>query len=647
MFAFELFAHVLGWSKRHVFDKERPPDDKVHPFYLQVDREVLAKYGFGKFGIPWGMKPNHPDYPYCRRAYLSWLVDRVRLANRKLAAAVGVVDPEMYIISEDGHNGLTLGTEYWYEHAACATTQLQYHFPNAYTLGCKVMKDLSGLDEIMPVPHDCDSGFPHGELQLDELRELYSQCFRGGATSFHFWPASYPNRSPIPPTTKTVRSAHPLAWRYLIALCKHIRQMPRLKHPDEAVAALFISRESNKCGSVNGRRVHMPFEVLGPRARGWFKFVSDTQLAIGRARLADYKIVYLSDITYCDEATATALVEFCRAGGTIVCGDPLAFEHNIDGESLAHVREQLFGVRVGKPRGTAEVVLVRDFLGLRGQRLSVNTEVEKAYAVELARNTARVVGAFDDGGMAIVENRLGTGRALYFAWSPFNNKALEDEGWQELIKATYTSAGGAFGYDVWRFTFPELEIDEPDNNPPGKCLTGNYAFWDQYRMIEGTRHNVATGGTVTIDADGKKRTTPIGKGMLTNRLLLLDKPHLFAGGFGYGQIVKFKPHEWAETFTGSQPVQITFDFKRPYPLDRVRTFFHGELSGVEAETSADGRTWQPAGSQVGQRTGFEEVALLHLPLTATSSARHLRLTFKRENSGQAALALCEMEVWSK
>ena len=113
------------------------------------------------------------------------------------------------------------------------------------------------------------------------------------------------------------------------------------------------------------------------------------------------------------------------------------------------------------------------------------------------------------------------------------------------------------------------------------------------------------------------------------------------------KIVKFKPEEWVETFSGDQPVQVTFDLQRPYPLDRVRTFFYGELSAVEAETSIDGHTWQPAGSHPGRRTGFEEVALLQLPLSAAFPARYLRLAFKRDGQGEAALALCEMEVWSK
>jgi hypothetical protein len=509
------------------------------------------------------------------------------------------------------------------------------------------MKDLSGLDEIMPVPHDCDSGFPHGELQLDELRELYSQCFRGGATSFHFWPASLPNRSPIPPTTKTVRSAHPLAWRYLLALCKHIREMPPLRYPDRAGAALFISRESNKCGSVNDKRVHMPFEVLGPRARGWFRFISDTQLAIGRARLADFKIIYLSDITYCDAATADTLLRYCEQGGTIVCGDPLAFEHNITGESLADVRERLFGVRVGKPREGADAVLVPDYLGLRDRRLPVDAEAEKAYAVELAADTARAVGTFPDGRAAVVENRIAKGLALYFAWSPFNNSARDDEGWQELIKATYTRAGGTFGYDIWRFTFPEFQVAEPDNDPPGKCLTGNYAFWDQYRMIEGKRHNVNTGGTVTIDSGGPVRTIPIDECTLTDRLELLAKPHLFAGGFGYGQILKFEPAQWVETFAGERPGRVTLDFVQLRELDRVRAFFYGALAGVRVEISVDGETWSAAASHGERQTGFEEVALLEMSLSPSSPARFLRLTFEREGVGGQDLAVCEMEVWSR
>ncbi len=436
------------WSVSAKWFAENPRDANSPAFLIEADRQVREQYGFGKYGIPWGMSQNDPDYPYSRRAYMSWLIDQLHAANAELAAAVHEVVPDMLIVSEDTHGGTAPSAELWREYCTVGSLQLQFHEQNSYSYGTKMARDLSGLDEIIVVPHDCDAGFPQGQLQMDELRELYSQVFRSGGTGFHFWPSSYGSKEPAPPYPASVRTGHRPAWDYLIKLGKLVLDMPTVKYPTEADAALFVSRESSKSGSTNQRRLARLYDLLGPEERGYFVFVSDTQLAMGHADLDDYKVVYLTDLSYCDDATADALAAYCQAGGTLVCLDPLAFERSTSGESLAHMREGLFGVRVEGERATSETITIG------GEVLPVDASVEKAWQVAPVDDATTVLGIFEDGQPAVTERSVGEGRALYFAWSPANRVGMADDAWRRTIAATYTDAGCTFGHDIWRFTFP-------------------------------------------------------------------------------------------------------------------------------------------------------------------------------------------------
>jgi len=247
---------------------------------------------------------------------------------------------------------LVEGVESWYEYADIGTFQLHLSPDRLgfqyYTFMTKLVKDLSGLDYIIPLPHDCDSGYPSGAYEPDEIRELFSQILRGGGTGFHFWPASWGGRRPTPPTAASVEAGYPEAWESLLKAARLVKDMPLLKFPKSADSAIFLSDETAKCGVKNSRSLYA-FYLLGPEARAWFKFISGTLVELGRADLSSYKIIYLPSIKYSDKETAEALIHYTEEGGTVICGDPLAFEHDITSEPLNRMREKLFGVK-SKPR---------------------------------------------------------------------------------------------------------------------------------------------------------------------------------------------------------------------------------------------------------------------------------------------------------
>ncbi|HRU06475.1 MAG TPA: hypothetical protein P5137_11965, partial [Candidatus Brocadiia bacterium] len=510
------------------FTKDYDPAKPEHAFFRLAEEEIRRDYGFGRFGLPHRLPSTNPDYPFCRRAFLTWVSDKLRQANRELAAAVRAKDPAMPIVAEDTHGGAVLDVEYWSEYADIGAFQAQYS-PDPrlqnYAYAVKLAKDISGLDYMLVCPHDCVAGFPTGAMEADELRELYSQIFRAGGTGFNFWAASLGEKAPTPPLAATVQTGYPIAWQHMLAASRLARKLPLLKFP-KPDTVVFISSETLKCGVQSGFRGEGVFSLLGPMARGAFRFLSEGLIDLQRARFEDYSILYLPSIKYSRSDTAESIVRFCEQGGTVIGLDPEAFEASIAAEPLK-TRERLFGVRLTGPRAKAELWRFDKPVVDGVRELRVYADKEKACDVEVVGPQCRALAVYEDGRPALVENRLGKGRAFYFTWCPFNSKLLSDGDWQRFLIGLHTSVGGSVGHDIWRFKIPEIATCR-DTPPEGLCLTGNYAFWDRYQFVEGRRYNAPPDGEYTIESQGKRARRGFVDGPLTNRLMVKTK-HKYGG----------------------------------------------------------------------------------------------------------------------
>jgi len=556
--------------------------------------------------------------------------------------------PDMPVIAEDSHGGSVADVERWSEYADIGSFQAQYHSGDAatqsYAYVTKLARDLSGLDYILVCPHDLVGGFPNGDLQPEEVRELYGQIFRGGGTGFNFWPASYGAKKPNPPYAPSVVVGHPFAWRYMIAVAKLARRMPPLKFP-KPDTAVFVSSETIKCGVNPGTRNLDAFTQLGVHARAAFRFISEGLLELKRVKLDDFDIVYVTSMRYTQRSVAEKLQQFVERGGILVCADPLALENDIASASLADIREKLLAAKVkGKKEAATRIAFQKPFV--RGVReLPVFTDSDAAYVVETSGPRATVLAAFDDGGPALVRNRLGKGATYYFAWCPFNARTRKNADRKKFITNFHRKLGGSAGHDIWRFKIPAL-VQPADRQPEGVCLTGNYGEWDYYRFIEGRRYNADTGGKYTIEAYGQQLAYPLSDGPLTNRLLLQTRD-VYGSTHPIVWHEQFVRGEWAEEFTGRDPVRVTFDFKKTCAPTRVKIFVSGEFAGMTAETTPDGKTWRAAGRIRGVATGKKEVLSRQLHLTPVAAARYVRLSLHERTSAKSALVIPEIEVWGK
>ena len=283
------------------------------------------------------------------------------------------------------------------------------------------------------------------------------------------------------------------------------------------------------------------------------------------------------------------------------------------------------------------------------RRVPVSATQGALCKVEVTSKQARVRARFDNGLPAIVEHRVGKGRAIYFAANPFTAPSIGSSDWATVLRDLHCELGGSVGHDIWRFQLPARLVDYTDPDAPGKaCLTGNYAFWYRARLVEGgDRYNIAPAGRYTIETAGQSQTFAFTDGTLTNRLLLLREPKRAVTAVPSWKKLEFDPNEWVSTLSDPAPARVTFTFDRAHRITYVRLFFTGELPGLTVAASADGKTWsQVARVTTSVTTRDKEVRRVSVAITPTT-ARHLRLSVPKRSHPTPPLRLVEVDIWGQ
>ena len=606
--------------------------DNPSGFVQQADREVREKYGFGKFGIPWNNLPKDELTPYRMNAYISWTHDKVREVGRKFRETVKSRDPNMPVRAySNSGDPLMNGLQFAGEFADVLTVQLGEGGGTIspvcqnYAYWVKLAKDISGIDTVIACPHECDSGYPTGASSEEEMLELYSQIFRGGGEGFSFWPASYGGFSPPPVFAASCSEGYPLAWQYMLAISRHVASMPRLKFPEKTDTAVLLSAESVKCDPKKNTSEGL-FTMLGPYSRGWFRFLCESNLESGRARLSDYKIVYLPYAQYVKQDFPRQVEDYVKNGGTLVCGDPLVFSNSISSESLAVEREKLFGVKVMDENAKYTSVKV-------GKEL--RPIVCDSVRIQLTDKNAKVIGTFPDGSPSIIERPYGKGKVIYFAFRVFSLPHLSPSlPWLADFRTRHQELGGSVGHDIWRFRFPPMKVSLP-KTPAGKCLTNNYAFWNRFRFNDGIFQNADVQASCRITRDGQGVWQPVSEAKLTDRRTCFVRTQDYSTE-DYSN--------WVEDFSRPGNYSVTFDLKRPYPVDRMVFFWTGTLpNDLKIESAVSEGNWKPVNFRPEKRQ-TETLEIVRSEVSVGTSAQFLRMTF---SGTDAKFILSEVELWSK
>jgi len=137
-----------------------------------------------------------------------------------------------------------------------------------------------------------------------------------------------------------------------------------------------------------------------------------------------YKVIYLPFSPLITRPSAEKLKKFVHAGGTLIAEgssgqfvDDMGVSAVVPGNGL----DELFGCRRDDIRTMHHTLIPR--LKLAG--LTLKTRMHKETLLPL--NGARVIGWYTTGEAAVVENRYGTGKTVYFGTNPFLSYAVDSD----------------------------------------------------------------------------------------------------------------------------------------------------------------------------------------------------------------------------
>ncbi|MGD9496403.1 MAG: beta-galactosidase trimerization domain-containing protein [Armatimonadota bacterium] len=615
-----------------------------YAYIVQADAQVRERFGGGRFGIPAGTVERDPD-PYKWIAFRRWCNEVMRERNRRLAEIVRRHAPHMPIISVDG-GGELLPLEFSRQAEMFDIFTNQHASrgePWRCTLGyiTKVIADLTGK-EVWPCAHVENYGVA---LTPEEVLEELSQVLRNGGSGLHLYLPDTANANRMVGDTRNCYFGSPRRWHTIMNVVDLLRTLPRPDYPDYDRTAIVFNDDTLMAAPYDAdrpwnRQTEACYTMLGPVARSWFRFIDAAQVQEWDDLRARFDIIYLPCARYQRPAVVDRLEGFVRAGGTLVCADPLAFETDLVANDTTARREAIFGVTVGEAIGAASLRFPDD---LAPTPLALTAE---AYALQPAEGV-EVLARYDNGSPAVTAHRLGAGRAILFGSNPFSLAAVRDEAWREFFAAWVARMGAPTGLDIWRLKLPDSLIwREPE--PPGVCLTNNSVIWREERPH--SHLNRDTGGSYSFsvapdampDAAGAGQAIEFPAGHLTDRRQAIRARKI---GTYRAAPYALPASRWMASWQTTEPVSVTFDLGAPYLLRELRLWFCDDLPQVTAQGSADGEAWHAAGRAAARQAG-EDVLEEFLALDLPEACRYLRVSFAAREPGRR-MTLVEAEVWGE
>ncbi len=508
----------------------------------------------------------------------------------------------------------------------------------------KVMADLSGK-AFWPVVH---TGTHGGVKTAEEVNDHLSEVLRAGGSGLGVFTLDQAGRMGRSAHSMTDFYGHPGRWAVTMNAVDRMRLDPRPAYP-ESEYAIFLSNDtamSMPDGKIPSED-EILFNFLGPSARTWFQFISDIQLLDGKARLADWPVVFLGTTDIQRKEAAERFLDYPREGRVLVATHPEPFAYHADGTATPDFAAELFGVKVGEPKPVRHLELIRETPLLPGWQVGDRLPVfggRAAREVELLEG-GEVLAVFNDGTPAIVRMaHPGGGQALYFAFES-GLQTISNEPWRRFYTSLAKGLGLTTGQDIWRLTFPMPPINAPSRLPDDPvCLTGNDFQWWENEVL--TFHNAEVPGgryrySRLPDAPGDEGAAdaaewiPFDVGDLTDRLDFLKDVENTATG---------PIDEAAVAWSAGEPVAVTVDLGEVRRLDRVVLVHGGDRPEVRVKVSRDGERYQAVGASPAETARFEEdVAELSLVIESSES-RYVQIEFGPLPE-ESPFVLAELEVW--
>jgi hypothetical protein len=219
-------------------------------------------------------------------------------------------------------------------------------------------------------------------------------------------------------------------------------------------------RSGNVRSRTSGDALYTTYSLLGELEHGSFSFDSDMRLMREPARLAAARTLWMPRGAVLDAAFARRVVEWVRAGGTLIVTDPDAFTTTPAGTrrpSLARERDILIGAGLGKRRTGSLLEVQPGALGagVPDDLLSIPIDSDHPRAFASVPAGASVVARFIDGAPAAILRPVGAGRVLAFSADPMVPSVLDGPmDLARFVGDVHEWAGGALDNPAWTYRIP-------------------------------------------------------------------------------------------------------------------------------------------------------------------------------------------------
>ncbi len=624
---------------RIIVDEMPHRNEKGYEFLNEVAKEVLERYGFGKFCVPESQTdPN----PFRWIAYHTYLHDKLMEHMKLLRNEAKRLKPDVLMLSDDptaSFDRIYDYGEFTQEHCDIITHQT-YPRNNLSDFGFfpKYITDLSRVPEIWPCMHVEEYGRSYTP---EEVRIKLSEAVRNGATAFHYYLSDTVGRRSATKYMITEFFGAPDRAQIEMAAADALLNMPPLKFPEPDIAIYTpIETQRSYYGNI---RLDRPW-VLHTRLERNAKtaFVHVNAAAWSKADRSGLKAIFLADAKYVSPKTISQLSEYVKAGGTLVALDPEAFSFTADGNVPEEARKLFFG-------GTTLHKLDTPFTYLTCNGLKTALSSGPQYALRPGDDCQPSGYYLDNDGketatVASITHPLGKGKVILFGANPSEPGTVSSQITGQFFRDFVASVGGKLDYDIWRFEFPASLIVPPPM-PKGRCLTGNSIVWRQFKADTSLNaaNSLAT-YTLSVAADmGDPANTPISldNGRLTNRRKAETAPSLV--------LDKGKVTDWMDEFNQPEPFSIRFDLAETSQLDRVRLIYTGTMRSLTLRYATEGGAPENIRFEARTEAGREDfVREWVLPFPANASARMVELLFDKAPEGSNPyLGLAEVEIWDR
>ena len=629
---------VLSQSLRRFVTRANQPEELRKDAALRKAVETIRnQYGSGKYGVP---KSLSSEEPFAWIATRRWALDRMLETQKELTRICrsfkGCRGKDIVVISPD-HVDWS-----WMQHQSrlapwqdviCAQC-VPLNDPARQTLAfrSKLLRDLTEKPVWL-----CAHVEPYsGNYTSEETAAFLSEAVRGGATGLQIWNFDYIADQRGMGSSQFDYYGHRPRWETIMDCLRRMREDNLLKYPEPEFAILVSNDTAFAHPKMRTAQPEAAFNLFGPGAGSWFRFLSDVQLLDGKAKLADWKVVVVPKANILDRRLAPQFMDYVRGGGTLLCFDPDFMGHDVSGESAADFREELFGARTvsGKAQSSIRFSSGGLFGSAAGKPLTVT---RSSHFLEVAGDTEKLA-LFPDGKTAVSMKKYpGGGRAILTAFE-LQHYQSADPAWRNAARRILAGLKISGSLPIWNFLYPHKKEAEPEF--PDKCLTGNNFYW--------WNNTVRTPGNLRLpeawysysiapDNAGGKLRCSFAEGNLTNRLKAPQAGDL-ANRRNRALVKSGKLHRglFADTWKRTEPLEIVFHFGKRQIVKKAVFFWNGSLPDFTVRDDA-GKAYPVRG---GKTAGVERAEVV-LPSLRTET-----LTVRIPERGKGEhLLLSEVEIW--